>query len=229
MILTAEQINIIKAFISKRGFTYPDVQLEIIDHVASRVEELMAESPKLSLDEAIGITHAEFGVMGFSVFEDSMIVSLQKKFFKHFVTILFSYFNWKYLPLIAASVYLIYRTYVAVNNPQYFVVAGFIVLLLILLVTGIRYETRYKKYSKMLTMRMGNSYMVICSVIFNIWNIFGNQFKIYQNVSINTSGIVFSLLAVLVILLLITVDRLRQITIKECEELDGKYQLLSSL
>jgi hypothetical protein len=229
MKLSSEQISQIKAFISKRGFTYPDVQLEIIDHVASRVEELMTETPSLTLDQAISITHGEFGVMGFSVFEDGMIASLQTKFFRHFINIFLSWFNWKYLPLMALSIYLIDRVFVYVNNPQYFVVGGFITLLVMVFSIGIRYETKYKKYNKMLTMRMGNSYMVTCSVLFNLWNILGIQFKIYQNAGINTSAIVFSLLVVLITLLLITVEKLRQITINDCQELDNKYQLLSAL
>lgn len=104
MKLTPEQISQIKAFISNRGFTYPDVQLEIIDHVASRVEVLLTEKPQFDIDEAIRIAHGEFGIMGFSVFEDVMVSNLQKKYFKLFYTTFFSYFNWKYLPAMAAII-----------------------------------------------------------------------------------------------------------------------------
>ncbi|MEO6521512.1 MAG: hypothetical protein ABIN91_07540 [Mucilaginibacter sp.] len=229
MKLTADQITEIKAFISKRGFTYPDVQLEIIDHVASRVEELMSNDHTLTLHQAISITHGEFGIMGFSVFEDSMISSLQKRFFKLFISIFSSYFHWKYLPAIAASVYLIDRFYVAINNPGYFVAGVFMALLITLVATGITYEVKYKKYNKMLTMRMGNSYVVICAVIYNLWNITLNQFKLYQKLSVSTAGLIFGVLIVLIILLFLVVDKLRKITISNCIELDEKYNLLSSL
>jgi len=36
MKLTPEQITQIKTFVADKGIIYPDVQLEIIDHVASR-------------------------------------------------------------------------------------------------------------------------------------------------------------------------------------------------
>ncbi|RKR82294.1 hypothetical protein BDD43_2470 [Mucilaginibacter gracilis] len=229
MKLTAQQINHIKLFIAKRGFTYPDVQLEIIDHVASRVEELMTESPELNLDEAIGITHAEFGVMGFSVFEDALINSLQQKYFKLFKTIFLSYLNWKYLPAMAAFIYLFYRTYVAINNPQGFVTAGLIGFFIALVITGTRYELKYKKYSKLLTMRMGNFYLVICCVLFNLWNVLGNSFKLYRLVSTGQSGIIFGVMVVFVVLLFITVNKLRKIAIKNCKELDEKYHLISGL
>jgi len=229
MTLTPDQITQIKAFISKRGFTYPDVQLEIIDHVASRVEELMTENSTLTLDKAISITHGEFGIMGFSVFEDSMIQNLQKKFFRLFIKIFISYFHWKYIPLMAAAVYIIDKLYIAINNPGYFVAGVFVALLITLTVTGITYEARYKKYNKMLTMRMGNSYLVVCAAIYNLWNIILNQFKLYQKMSLNTAGIVFGILIVLIVILFVVVDKLRKITIKDCTELDEKYQLMSTL
>lgn len=229
MKLSASQINDIKAFISKRGFTYPDVQLEIIDHVASRVEELMTDDSSLSLNAAISITHGEFGILGFSVFEDSMIKSLQNKFFRLFITIFASFFHWKYLPAIAASVYIIDRLYIAINNPGYFVAGVFVALLITLVATGITYEVKYKKYNKMLTMRMGNTYLVVCAAIYNISNIALNQFKLYEKLSLNAAGIMFGVLIVLITILFIVVDKLRKITISDCAELDQKYQLLSAL
>lgn len=80
MKLNKEQLQQISAFISKRGFTYYDLQLEIIDHVACKVEELMTVDHTLRLDAAIQQTHDSFGVHGFSVFEDAMTQSLQKTY-----------------------------------------------------------------------------------------------------------------------------------------------------
>lgn len=226
MKLNAEQLDQIKAFISKRGFTYPDVQLEIIDHVASRVEALMTEKPELPIDEAIRITHGEFGVMGFSVFEDAMVSSLQTQYFKLFAARFSSFFHWKYLPLMAAFTYLTGQAYKMVGHPQYFVVGGLISLLICLIVTGVVYELKYKKYRKLLTMRMGNAYMVICGISFNIWNILGTQLKVYHYLQPQWAGILFGVMYMLTIILFITVNAIRQNTIASCRKLESKYKLL---
>jgi hypothetical protein len=46
MSLTVEQITAIKAFINKRGFTTIEVEMEILDHVASAVEAKLEETLK---------------------------------------------------------------------------------------------------------------------------------------------------------------------------------------
>jgi hypothetical protein len=84
MTLSKSDLQQIKDFISKRGFTEPDLQMEIIDHVACRAEALMSTDQNLSLQQAIKLTHAEFGVMGFSVFEDGMRSTLQKRYWRVF-------------------------------------------------------------------------------------------------------------------------------------------------
>ena len=44
MNLNKEQLHQIKEFIAQRGFKDVDVQMEILDHVASSVEDKMGES-----------------------------------------------------------------------------------------------------------------------------------------------------------------------------------------
>ncbi|MGM0581210.1 MAG: hypothetical protein ACQETL_11055 [Bacteroidota bacterium] len=79
MKLTSEQIAQIKSWISKRGFTHTDVQYEIIDHVASAIEDKMDEKPELSLAKAFEEVHRSFGVFGFEEFEESIAKKLNKE------------------------------------------------------------------------------------------------------------------------------------------------------
>lgn len=80
MNLTPDQISALKKLISFKGYEEIDVQYEILDHVACRVEVLMEENPKLSLEEAFRKTHSEFGIFGFSDLEESYKKGIQKKF-----------------------------------------------------------------------------------------------------------------------------------------------------
>lgn len=80
MKLSSDQINTLKKLISFKGYKEIDVQYEILDHVACRVEVLMEENPKLTLEDAFRKTHSEFGIFGFADLEESYKKGIQKKF-----------------------------------------------------------------------------------------------------------------------------------------------------
>ncbi|BDD07883.1 hypothetical protein FUAX_03150 [Fulvitalea axinellae] len=93
MTLTDEQIQKIRRFISSRGFTQIDLQDEIIDHVASSVEEKLEANPELDFDKAVKETHATFGVMGFSEMEEAFVKSAQAKMLRKIGSLLKAYFG----------------------------------------------------------------------------------------------------------------------------------------
>ncbi len=76
MKLSKEDIQIIKSLIAKRGFTHVDVQYEILDHVACKIEALREENPNISIEEAF--KQVQF-YLGFSVLEDSYMALIQKR------------------------------------------------------------------------------------------------------------------------------------------------------
>ena len=79
MKLSKSQIDHLKSWISKKGYPEIDVQYEILDHVACRIEKLLQENPKLSLESAFEKVHAEFGVFGFSSLEESYKKMIEKR------------------------------------------------------------------------------------------------------------------------------------------------------
>lgn len=84
MNLSPDQISTIKKHISAKGYEEIDVQYEILDHVACRIEVLMPENPKLTLDEAFRKAHSEFGIFGFADLADSYRESIRKKFWTRY-------------------------------------------------------------------------------------------------------------------------------------------------
>ena len=72
MSLTVEQIAEIKAFINKRGFNTIEVEMEALDHMASKIEALLEEKPDMNFDLAITKAHADLGIFGFATFEDAI-------------------------------------------------------------------------------------------------------------------------------------------------------------
>ena len=91
MKLAQDQITEIKKFIHSRGFTHIEIEMEILDHVASAVEAKMEKNPNKSISKAIHEVHAGFGVMGFSVMEDEFRKSFLKLSRDKLVDIVFDY------------------------------------------------------------------------------------------------------------------------------------------
>lgn len=100
MKLTPEQTEMIRKYIATRGFNYPEVQMEILDHVATFVEEKMTEDPALSFEDALNRCRNNFGVMGFSSISDAITDGLEKKYSLLFWNQFASAFNFKYIGII---------------------------------------------------------------------------------------------------------------------------------
>ncbi len=66
MKLTLQQIEEIKAFILHKGYLEPDLQIEILDHVACLVEEKIHED--LGFHEALNLTYQNLGSWGLREF-----------------------------------------------------------------------------------------------------------------------------------------------------------------
>ncbi len=79
MSLTVNQIDQIKAFINKRGFNTIEVEMEALDHMASKIESLLEEKPDMNFDLAITKAHADLGVFGFATFEEAIFAGCKER------------------------------------------------------------------------------------------------------------------------------------------------------
>ncbi|MGY6741597.1 MAG: hypothetical protein ACXIUQ_02600 [Cecembia sp.] len=84
MKLSKDQIEQLKKLISYKGYPEIDVQYEILDHVACKIEELLEENPKLSLEAAFAKVHASFGIFGFSTLEESYKKMIEKRLWGYY-------------------------------------------------------------------------------------------------------------------------------------------------
>lgn len=110
MALTKDQIGTIKKFIKSRGFDTIEVEMEILDHVASAVESKIGQDEKLTIDKAIRQVHESFGIMGFSSIEEATSLSVHKRINRDFKQQLINSFRLPrllYTLAIAALVYFV--------------------------------------------------------------------------------------------------------------------------
>lgn len=223
MKLSAADINQIRVFISKRGFTEPDLQMEIIDHIACRVEEMLTANPEISLGQAVHTAHAEFGIMGFSVFEDAMKANLQKRYFKIFKQLWLGSFNYKTLPVMIAFIYLVSIGFKAIAEPQIVFNATGFILLTGLVINGLLNSARYKRYKKMLTFKMGSMYLVLSCALFQLYNLFIIQLQLYKYVNPNWLGTPFAIMLTILLVTIYAINQTQRQAVNSCKFMEERY------
>lgn len=66
MTLSEQEIEKLFRFCEKKYVRYYDLQLELVDHLAARIEEEIEKDPKLSFDGALEKVYKGFGIFGFA-------------------------------------------------------------------------------------------------------------------------------------------------------------------
>jgi len=92
--LSKEEIDQLFKFVESKNVKYKDVQFEIVDHLASAIEEMQESDPTLSFNSALLRTYAKFPITGFAVMilakEKALSKFWKKRFFSAFLSC-FSY------------------------------------------------------------------------------------------------------------------------------------------
>lgn len=91
--LTTDQIQSLFAFVKSKYVRYIDVQYELVDHLASAIEDEMQKDSKLSFDAALGKVYARFPITGFTNFIASKAGSLGNYWLRRFYNLLLTYFT----------------------------------------------------------------------------------------------------------------------------------------
>lgn len=78
--LTEAQINLLFLFCEQEEVRYYDVQIELVDHLASGIEQKWVQSPEMLFDEALWSVFDDFGPAGFSRVKAMKERALHKKY-----------------------------------------------------------------------------------------------------------------------------------------------------
>lgn len=76
--LTEEQVAQLFAFTRKHYVEYYDVQVELVDHLASSIETEWEKNPEISFDSALNNVFSGFGIFGFSDVVESKATAVWK-------------------------------------------------------------------------------------------------------------------------------------------------------
>ncbi|KQM64614.1 hypothetical protein ASE74_11375 [Pedobacter sp. Leaf216] len=225
MNLNLEQLHQIRDLIAKRGFLEVDIQMEILDHIASSVEEKKIENPTLNFDAAVNETIQSFGVMGLSAFADGLTNSIRAKYSRLFWRFFFSAFGYKYVLLLCFSIFGIYKMQglLTANVFYIFLVTGLLCVFGISVFSTIK-PSLYKKFA---SFKSGNSFLPLLGGTILLTNFAMNIVPVgYTIFAINVQQLVVSLSIVLFILYFNAAIRTAKISIMETKSLIEKYRLL---
>lgn len=76
--LNEEQIEKLYVFVKNKFVQYYDVQVELVDHLATAIEEKLQENQDKDFDEALKEVYTSFGPLGFTEFMESKTQSVHK-------------------------------------------------------------------------------------------------------------------------------------------------------
>ncbi len=129
--LTQQQIDSLFEFTKQHYVDYYDVQVELVDHLANDIEQMMSDNEHISFEQARDKAFKKFGITGFYDVVSSKMWQMEKEYykliFKHFLSLLTS----KMIVAIVA-VFVIFSYVLKHSKYNMYLFFGFIVLLMLI-------------------------------------------------------------------------------------------------
>jgi hypothetical protein len=215
MKLTKAEIEQLKKLISYKGYPEIDVQYEILDHVACKVEELMEENPKLSLPNAFQKVHASFGIFGFSELEESYKKMIEKRLWRYYWNELKQLFTTYRIVFPLGLLVIIFQSSELFQDSKSWILImiGFLFFSFIWVV--IRYGNTHKKYKKYASYMASNGVfqlinfgVIVCTQGYSfVYRQQGVQEGLFANVFIGSILLAITFLFISIFILPRVLDR----------------------
>jgi hypothetical protein len=148
--VSEEQVQMIFDFTEQKYIKYYDVQLELVDHIADKIEALQADDPNLSFDRALHKVYKSFGVYGFTKVQEEKVRQMEKFWRNRFWSYYMSYFK---LPKIILTILLSILFYGLIMAGSAYMSSGlafyFLALVLLILFILDNYKMRRHNHKRM--------------------------------------------------------------------------------
>ncbi len=142
--LSKAQIEQLFEFTRKKYVHFYDVQVELVDHLASTIEQTITENPTLSFDEALQKVYAGFGIFGFAKVVQQKSEAVEKLNSNLWRQAFVSYFT---LPRIALTIMVFMLCFwITSMLPPHFSDISIIAIWIAFLVYGIWFIRKEKKF-----------------------------------------------------------------------------------
>ena len=177
--LTDTQINALYAFVQKKGVTPLDVQIELVDHLATDIETQLDNEATMSFEEALERSSSKFGRWGFDAILQKAEQNVRKRQSRLMWKAFLSFFRWPRVMFTATFAVLFW--YLLVNGLDPKIVRK--AVLAIWIVIGLGYGCfavwRHSKMNKQVAMAKPPVWLGLCGQLPNIVNMLLGEF--WQN------------------------------------------------
>ena len=146
--ITAEETKKLFEFCRNHFVNYYDVQIELVDHLASAIEELWKTDADLSFDEALKSTFKKFGIYGFSKIKNQKRKALKRKYNRLMWSYFTEFYRWPKLALTIVLTFGLFILFQVVENSLVIFYAYFLVLIIFVVVFFFKWNRRFKVKTK---------------------------------------------------------------------------------
>lgn len=88
--VTEDQITDLFAFVRRKRVRFYDLQVELVDHLATGIERIWSKEPEVSFETARDRVYREFGITGFAHVVDARMQSITKQVWREAASFLVS-------------------------------------------------------------------------------------------------------------------------------------------
>jgi len=160
--LSKEEIQKLFEFTRKKYVRYIDVQVELVDHLASAIEELRTQDSDLSFESTLQKVYAKFPITGFNDLIQEKTKALNYFWFKKLKTYLITFLTWPKILWFILAFTGFYTLSTIVYSNVFFIVT-LVVSILFLVCTRINPVFRKEKMNKYLSL---TTYYGFCVLAF---------------------------------------------------------------
>lgn len=211
MPLTHQQIEILFEFTRKKFVPYYDLQVELVDHLASSIEEEMQQNNIISFEQALQKVYTRFGIFGFAYVVQERQVALEKnnrRIWWQTIRAFFSFPKIVLTVLVFLSAFRLSSLLQADQRPWilYILLTGFVIISII------RFIRNAKVTKKKLLLMQFNPYFLVSGGTFPYLT-----FIIERNNS--ASNIVFAILVTAIVVIQLAIVQINRQIVKKAIEL----------
>lgn len=170
--LSKAEIQQIFQFMKKNGVNYYDVQLEMVDHFASEIEENWEDYPaRFSFENKVLDVYSRIGQRGFDKIIQTKSRALNKWFWKYCFDYIRSFFSWPKILITTLLMGLFYMAIMQSNDPVKFgykILYIGIVLPFFFFITSLHLKVLFKDKVKILSL----NYIYLMWILMGVNNVY---------------------------------------------------------
>lgn len=221
MKLSTQQLLKIEAFVKQKGVNYVDVQMEVLDHMASAIEHKMTENENLEFETALQQTHASFGIFGLSTIADAIAEGLDRKYRKIFWKHFSSFFG-KYLPFTLLGGVLFYKIQTLFSNLDDLLFV-FLVALIVLFLLIVFFHWKNKQYNKILAFKTSILYLNFLGSFLTIFSLVIRSNFTATLLMLNLNYLLLSVVLVIFCMYMLSAYKTCKVGLADSQKLMQKY------